>query len=217
MKIFDAVLDLLYPPRCILCRKVLDNGKVHFCRKCAGELPGYMMTEARCDLKHVTLCAAPFDYRDAVRDSLRRYKFSSAAAYGPIYADFIVKSIDENQISCDIISWVPLSRKRLRERGYDQSEIIARAVADKLGLPCERFLEKTKNNKRQSTLKNREARKSNVVGAYRCVAEEKLLCKRVLIVDDIVTTGATLSECASVLKKAGCLEVYAAAVASRMS
>ena len=164
-------------------------------------------------VKNTELCVAPLYYEGSVRQSLLRYKFSGITAYGHIYADFIAKSIDETQISCDIITWVPLSRKRLRKRGYDQAEIIAAALGRKLGIPCVRLLAKTKDNPPQSRTGNARARKKNAAGVYTCCDREAAENKTVLLVDDIVTTGSTLAECAGVLRKAGCKAVYAAAAA----
>ena len=216
MRLFDRFLDLLYPPRCMLCRRLLNEQEKDICYKCADKLPALLNFEPRRDLKNIRLCVAPFVYKDELRASLHRYKFRGIAAYGRIYADFIAKSIDENAITCDIISWVPVSKGRMRERGYDQAEIIARSLAKELGLPCERLLIKCRENRRQSSMTSKEARKHNVAGAYRCVAREELTGKRILLVDDIVTTGATLSECAAMLKSSGGIEIYAAAAAMRM-
>lgn len=216
MKIIDSFLNLLYPPRCIFCRKILLDDESGLCKKCQGILPKLKADECRRDIRHVRLCVFPFRYKDEVRDSLLRYKFSGAAAYGPVYADFIAKSIDENEISCDIISWVPLHKSRLRERGYDQSEIIAKSLAKRMGLPCVRLIVKEKNNKRQSSIDDKEIRMSNVSGVYRLASNEELLGKRILLIDDIITTGATIGECAATLKGAGCTEIYAAAVAAAM-
>jgi len=216
MNIIGYFLDLLYPPHCVLCDRILKDDEKIFCSDCAENLYKYRTSEVRHDIAYTRLCIAPFEYKEGVRDSLIRYKFNGAVAYGAVYADFILKSIDENQISCDIISWVPLSRKRYRTRGYDQAEIIARALADRLCIPCERLLVKIRDNPKQSSIKNKEQRKANVAGAYRCIAKEELNNKRVLLVDDIVTSGSTLGECAHELRKHGCLDVYAAAAASRV-
>jgi len=216
MKLVDRVLDLLYPPRCMLCGKILHDYEKDICHKCADKMPRLLNFEARRDIGNIRLCLAPFAYKDELRKSLHRYKFAGAAAYGRIYAEFIAKSIDENAISCDIISWVPVSTRRLRERGYDQSEIIARALADVLDIPCVKLLCKTKENKRQSSLNSKEERKRNVTGVYRCIAKEELIGNRILLVDDIVTSGETISEAAKMLRKSGCTEIYAAAVALRI-
>jgi len=150
-----------------------------------------------------------------VRDSLLRYKFHGVTAYGGAYADFLAKCIDESRISCDIITWVPLSRKRLRRRGYDQARILAEETAKRLGLPCVRLLEKRIDTRPQSGIGNAQMRQKNASGVYVCCDPENAAGRQILLIDDIVTTGATLSECAAMLKKAGCAGVYAAAAASR--
>jgi ComF family protein len=169
----------------------------------------------RREINHTSGCAAPFRYEAEVRASLLRYKFHGVTAYGAAYADFLAKCIDESEFSCDIITWVPLSRRRLRKRGYDQARILAEETAVRLGLPCEKLLEKRIDTKPQSGIKDAEKRRKNAEDAYICCAREKLSGKRVLLIDDIVTTGATLSACAAALKDAGCAEVCAAAAASR--
>ena len=90
----------------------------------------------------------------------------------------------------------------------------ASSLAKKLGVPCRKLLIKGANNKRQSSIDDREERKRNVSGVYRLATKDALVGKRILLVDDIVTSGSTISECAAVLKGAGCTEIYAAAVAS---
>ncbi len=216
MKSFlERVLDLLYPPRCVFCRRLLRSAEEGLCRDCRARLPQYRTTESRRDVRNMAFCVAPLRYDGVVRDSLLRYKFGGVTAYGRLYAELIAKCIDENGISCDIITWVPLSRRRLRQRGYDQAGILAAETAKRLGLPCEKLLEKPVNNRKQSSAGGAEKRRANVRGVYRCCAPEKLRGRNVLVIDDIVTTGSTLAECASVLKAAGCAEVWGAAAASR--
>lgn len=213
MRVIDRLLDLLYPPRCPFCRKLVNRDEGEVCAACRKSLPYVPEAEYMRGVKNTELCVAPLYYEGSVRQSLLRYKFSGITAYGHIYADFIAKSIDETQISCDIITWVPLSRKRLRKRGYDQAEIIAAALGRKLGIPCVRLLAKTKDNPPQSRTGNARARKKNAAGVYACCDSEAAENKTVLLVDDIVTTGSTLAECAGVLRRSGCKAVYAAAAA----
>lgn len=211
-RLLEGVLDLLYPPRCPFCRRLLRGKEKGVCRDCAAR---YRQSAIRREIRHAALCVAPLRYEDAVRESLLRYKFRGTTAYGRVYAEYLAKAIDETGISCDIITWVPLSRRRLRRRGYDQARILAEETAELLGLPCERLLEKRVHTRPQSGIDSAEKRRENAKGVYACCAPEKLRGKRVLLIDDIVTTGATLSECAAVLEKAGSAAVYAAAVASR--
>ena len=211
-KMLNWLLDLFYPPRCAFCRRLLGEKEKGVCRFCRRKY------ENRCirrELAHCSCCVAPLSYEGAVRDSLLRYKFRGVAAYGAVYADFLAKCIDESQFSCDIITWVPLSRRRLRKRGYDQARILAEETAKLLNLPCEKLLEKRVDTKPQSGMRDAESRRKNAKGIYVCCAPSKTSGRRVLLIDDIVTTGATLSECAAALKQAGCGAVVAAAAASR--
>ena len=94
-------------------------------------------------LPHIVKCVSPFYYEGDVRQSLLRYKFGGVRAYCDIYAEFLVKTIDERAVSCDIITWVPLNAKRLRRRGYDQARLIAEETAKLMGVECVQLLTKT--------------------------------------------------------------------------
>lgn len=214
MKLIDALLALLYPPRCAFCGRLMQQDGL-ICTRCAQNLPyteGLGITQK---FPFISKCVSPLYYEGSVRQSLLRYKFRSAAAYSKIYGEFLVKCIDECRISCDIITWVPLSRRRLRKRGYDQARLIAEEVSRRTGIPCARLLRKKRNNPAQSGAGSAEKRRANVMGVYAPAEGAPISGRRVLIVDDIVTTGATLSECARMLMDAGAAEVYAAAVARR--
>ena len=212
----ERILDILFPPRCAFCRTLLrTKSALWVCPSCLETLPRLTKGEQRRDVKHTELVLAPLRYEGAVRDSLLRYKFGGLTAYAAVYAEFLAKCIDENEISCDSITWVPLSRRRLRQRGYDQARLIAEELAKRLGLPCECLLVKKRHTRPQSGIGSREKREANASGAYAAINPQCARGKRVLLVDDIVTTGATLSACAGVLAEAGCAAVYGAAAATR--
>ena len=213
MKVVDWLLDLIYPPRCAFCRRLLSGREKGVCRFCRPKLP-YVPADGQVQhFRNVDKCLSPLYYHGIVRDSLHRYKFGGATAYADIYSEFIVKCIDENQISCDSITWVPLSRRRLRRRGYDQAELLAKLIAKHLGQSPVRLLKKQRDTPPQSKTGSVEKRRANIAGAYACLRPELVQGKQVLLVDDIVTTGATLSEAARVLKKAGAKEVICATLA----
>lgn len=213
MKLLDHILDLLYPPRCPFCRKLLRDWEPSICRSCEKTLP-YVPEAVSCrQFKGIAKCVSPLYYEGTVRDSLLRYKFSGVTAYRRVYAELISKCIDENDISCDIITWVPLSRRRLRRRGYDQAKLIAEAIAKNRSLPCESLLKKIRNNPPQSKTGSAGKRADNAAGVYQCRDTGQIFGKNVLIIDDIVTTGATLSECARMLSAAGAVSISAATVA----
>ena len=213
MKVLDWLLDLIYPPRCAFCRRLLSGREKGVCRFCRPKLP-YVPADGQVQhFRNVDKCLSPLYYHGSVKDSLHRYKFGGATAYADIYSEFIVKCIDENQISCDSITWVPLSRRRLRKRGYDQAELLAELIAKHLGQRPIRLLKKLRDTPPQSQTGSAEKRRANIAGAYACLHPEQVQGKRILLVDDIVTTGATLSEAAKVLKKAGAKEVICATLA----
>ena len=107
------------------------------------------------------------------------------------------------------MTWVPVGPRRRRQRGYDQARLLAEAACRLWDVRAEELLRKPVDNSPQSEIKDPAARRANVLGAYRvCCQADLLRGKRVLLVDDILTTGSTLSECARMLKAAGTLRVY---------
>ena len=214
LKLWEFLLELLYPTRCAFCHQLTQNG-AGVCPRCREKLPYTRGAGLKQSFPHVSECVSPLYYEGDVRASLLRYKFHGVTAYAKVYGEFLSKSIDESQISCDIITWVPLSRRRLRRRGYDQARLLAEELAGRMGLPCAALLRKTRDNPAQSGTGNAAKRKANVAGLYEPVQPELFQGKRVLLVDDIVTTGATLSECAKTLHTAGAARVSAITVARR--
>ena len=163
-----------------------------------------------------TACLSPLYYEREVRDALLRYKFQQRSAYceafGVLLADCVAEFLDAE---VDLVSWVPLSRKRLKKRGYDQAQLLSQAVARELDLPCVPVLEKTVHTQQQSKTGSAEKRRANISGAYRVLPGAEVSGKTVLLIDDIVTTGATFSECARMLCMAGANRVFCAALARK--
>lgn len=206
-------LDLVYPPKCVFCEKVLKNGRI--CTDCLKDLPYTAGDAVSQKLPFIDSCIAPLYYEDKVRESILRYKFFGMQAYSAEYGEIMSEFIDNN-LDCgsiDVISWVPLSRIRLRGRGYNQSQLVGSDISKRLGLPKKALLVKTGNNKPQSRTSSAAERAKNVSGMYRAADAEYVKGKTVLLIDDVVTTGSTLSECARVLKKSGAKCVYCAAIA----
>ncbi len=210
--IIKSILDLVYPRRCPFCRRILDKKQL-ICRSCLTKLPFVPQARQAERVRNIEACYSTLYYEKSVRESLLRYKFNGAAAYADAYAVLLAKCIEENGISCDIITWVPLSRRRLRKRGYDQARLLAEAAARHMGAPCEKLLRKTRNNPAQSGTASAAARRENVRGVYAPVKPEEISGKTILIVDDIITTGSTLSECAKILKAEGAKKILALTLA----
>ena len=195
------LLALLFPSRCICCRRLVGGLDDTICPACEKNLPmaagrGEECLDAR--KKHIEFAAAvvaPFYYNGAVREALVRYKFSGMQSYA---AEAVRRAVENRDILMpELVTYVPVSKKRLRKRGYDQARLFAAELAKRLGLPLARLLDKPRDTPAQSELDER-ARRANVVGAYRTVEKNAALAagKHILLVDDVITTGATMAEAA---------------------
>ncbi len=213
MGTFRNLLDILFPPRCVFCRKILPTSRRSVCDACLDKLP---FTGSHSSQKgdFFSVCVSPLYYEDEVRESILRFKFKEATGYASTYglllADCIRRELPGHY---DLISWVPLSRGRYKERGYDQAMLLACAAALELEDVAVSTLEKTAEVARQSRMGSPEKRRANIMGAYSVPDKELVEGKRILLIDDIITTGSTLSECARTLKTAGAKEVLCATVA----
>ena len=212
MKLFETILNLLFPPKCPFCGKVLD--KVGICPECEAELPWTKDSETLREESGGLRCAAPLWYEGAVREGILRYKFQGASAAAEAFGELVARCAAE-QFSgeFDTVTWVPLSRKRLRKRGYDQVELLARAVCRHWDTEPVRLLVKSVDNPPQSHLTEPAARRANVLGVYEVPEVEQVRGRRILLLDDICTSGATLTECIRELKAAGAENVVCCTVA----
>lgn len=194
----------------------MERGDFPVCGSCEKALPYAGGSERRKSGSFFSTCVFPLFYENEVRKALIRYKFGGAAGYAAVFSRFMAECIEQEYSSdFDVVTWIPVSRLRLLKRGYDQAELLAENVAGLLGKPCVRMLVKKKNVKPQSRLKNVYMRRANVSGAFGTVDSQDADGKRILVIDDIVTTGATLSECARLLLMKGAAEIRCAAAAGR--
>lgn len=210
---FTWLLDLLYPPKCMICRKILEPDKMPICEACIDALPEH--EGANPTVPFAERAVVTFYYEDGLRNSFLRYKFGSMRDYAEQFGKWMAITVGDKLAGrFDLITWVPVSKKRLRSRGFDQSERLARVIGKELGMTPIKLLDKTRHTVAQSALKGLAARKANAAGAY-CVARgADVGGKRILLIDDILTTGATLSECCRVLRTAGAASVVTAALAT---
>ena len=217
MSIVRRLLELLYPPRCPFCGRLLrPEEKDGLCEGCAGSLPWTRPEDTPHAVDFCDGCAAPLWYRGTVADGVGRYKFQGRRSYAAVFGRLMAECARESWGGePELVTWVPLSAKRRGQRGYDQAGLLARNAARELGLPVESLLEKVRDTGVQSRLHEESARRANVQGAYRLRdgAEARCTGRSVILVDDVVTTGATLSECAACLKLAGARQVLALTLA----
>ena len=213
MKLYHWLTRLLFPPKCVLCGKLLEKEESDLCRQCRVEAPAYPNHKSA--PQFLDSFAAVWYYEGNVRKSLLRYKFHNARSFAPAYGRFLaMKLLQTHPEGFDVLTWVPVSRCRKFRRGYDQVELIARAVGTELGMSPVRLLKKIRHNRPQSGISDAAQRRANVLGVYQVVPGQDIAGKRILLLDDILTTGATAGEAARVLLTAGAKEVHCAAVAA---
>lgn len=212
MKLTTLLGVLLYPEKCVLCGRLLRRGETDLCRQCRIDQP--LCGGSGRKYPYLDSWTALWEYRGPVRTSLHRYKFGGRRSYAESYARMLAMQLLNRSVQADVMTWVPISEKRRRSRGFDQSELLARKLEPLLGIPTAQLLWKRRDTPRQSRISGSAQRRANVLGAYEAIEVELLRGKRVLLLDDILTTGATAGECARILLSAGATEVHFAAVAA---
>lgn len=206
-------LALIFPPKCVLCGRLLERQELDLCGKCRREAPEQRHKNKK--LRFLDSVTALWHYEGDARNSLLRYKFYGKRHYAKSYGRLLaMRLLQEHDEPFDVLTWVPISSRRRFRRGYDQVELLAKAVGKELGLRPVRCLKKIRHNPAQSGLSGEAERRANVLGVYQAKTPERFRGRRVLIVDDVITTGATMGECARVLLTAGAGQIHGAALAS---
>lgn len=212
MRLFHRLSQLLYPPKCVLCGKLLENEETDLCHSCRCDTSEF--PDSNLKLPYLAHWTPLWYYEGTVRGSILRFKFHGRRSYAQAYGRLLAMKLLSNGASFDILTWVPISPIRRWRRGYDQVQLIAEAVGKELDITPLPTLVKIRHNRPQSRLGSAAQRRANVLGAYRFNDNVPIQGKRLLLLDDIITTGATAGECARILLTAGAKEVSCAAVAA---
>ncbi len=204
IEILEQILNLIYPPSCGICGKIDSN---FLCIKCQKQLEKNAKFEIVQNTntnyyfqQHLYI----FEYQGIIRKAIIDYKFNEKSYFYKTIVNFLLKNKKFFSIlkSYDTIIPVPISKKRRKERGYNQSELIAKEIAKNLGIEYNTdCLFKVKNIVEQSKL-NKEERQKNIQGVYELHKQNRLQNKKILLIDDIYTTGSTVNECCKILKQA---------------
>lgn len=195
----ERLLCLVFPARCLGCGRAVLPQRL-FCEDCVPKRPKEPFFQ-RIPLEEGSLTVgAPLPYQEGFRQTLHRLKFQEEWGLSKPLALVMAETAGALPGEFTLVTWVPMSDKKLRMRGYNQSALLGRAVAKELGLPCGEVLEQVRETETQHLL-GRSQRADNVRGAYR--AKPRVGGERVLLVDDILTTGATMGSCAQALYQAG--------------
>ena len=231
-----ALFSLFFPDECRICATPLSEvSRVPVCRKCLHEprpflaeyfcvscrtpfLNGFPLdSEGRCALCRAGLRG--FDaaycfgaYEGTLRELIHLYKYRQVQTLSRPLAEFLLSALPLDE-SFDAVIPVPLHWRKRWQRGFNQSDLLARAIARRRGIPVVHALGRSKFTKTQAGLSNTERRK-NVAAAFRCRRAGKTVAgKHVLLIDDVMTTGSTAAACARALKQAGASRVVLATVA----
>ena len=204
------LIDLIYPPVCGICNKIC---KKHLCKECKIDLKKYEINEIENvkgdKSKYYDYQVKTFKYKGKVRSKIIDYKFNEKSYMYSTFQKMITKNekIYSFLKKYDIILYVPMFKRQEHKRGYNQTYLIAKEIGKTLGIPIEKSnLIKIKDTKKQSTL-TKEERKTNVKDAFVIKKPERIVNKKVILFDDIFTTGNTANECSKVIKMAGAREI----------
>ncbi len=213
MKITDWFLRILFPPKCVFCGRLLQEEETDLCHACRVEAEECPVSRQR-KLPFLDSWLGVWYYEGVVRRSILRFKFHGARSNGACYGRHLAMKLQrEHPEGFELLTWVPVSPLRKFFRGYDQVELIAQAVGRELNMEPAAALKKVRHNRPQSSIRGDAHRRANVLGVYRALDPEMLKDKKILLLDDVITTGSTVGECARVLLTAGGAEVHCGAVA----
>lgn len=199
-----------FPNRCPFCGRCIEAER-HACPDCEREeaaAPGLILTGCRRDGRHYDAVCAPFRYEERGRLAVAALKFQEETHAARHLGYYQAKRLEESGLAAgiDAVVPVPMDRRQKRKRGYNQAALLARAVGFYLEVPCLDGLEKARATAIQHTLTAGE-RRHNLRDAYRVPKPEAVRGRRLLLVDDVLTTGATADECAKTLRAAGAEQV----------
>ncbi len=214
MNIFCQIWELLFPRKCIFCRKLLSKEETDLCHTCRATAPEFTKSKRR--ILFVAQWTAIWYYKGDIRSSIHRFKFHNYRIYGEIYAKHLALKLQDSEIpdNVDLLTWLPTSPSRRLKRGYDQSEILAKSLGKELHIPVIKALRRVRNSPPQSALQTADQRRANILNAYKPYKPSDFAGRRILLIDDIITTGSTASEAAKTLLVGGAKEVYLAAIAA---
>ena len=204
MKLLKKIFNFIMPKKCYFCGQITSGEDI--CQQCMQTLPWREKTGV--EIEYADGCYAPLRYEGKAADAIRRFKFNGVQqmdkCLGGLMYDCVCRSCSAE---LDLVTWVPVNFMRRQKRKYDQAYLLAKQIADMKGMPCKRLLVKRRNISPQYSMNGHAERKANVSGAYCVTHEKELMGKRILLADDIVTSGSTLNECSRLLLTAGAQSV----------
>ena len=207
------IADFENKPYCADCEKVLSFNNGNKCLICSEPIDNEAKVCDRCqkNKRNFKKAFCPFVYDGVVRNSILAYKDSNRRYLAKSFAKFIAKELTDNKVAIDVITFVPLTDKKKKKRGFNQAELLAKELGKVLDVPVEDMFVKNKDSKTQKFSSYKE-RQQNMIGTYSVKNRKFKKKENVLIVDDIITTCATVDYCAGLINKK-VANVYVCAIA----
>lgn len=204
---FEYIINMLFPPVCSICGKLDKNWLCENCKKRVERLEKNIVQDIK--NKNYEKLLYIFKYESLIRKLILRYKFSGNAYLCNFFANVIInneKNVDLLK-QYDMVIPVPMHKKKMKKRGYNQTELVSENIEKMIGIPSRNdILQKVVNTTTQSKLGGK-ARHSNIQHAFFIKNDIEVEDKKIILLDDIYTTGATSEECSKVLKKSGANEI----------
>ncbi len=224
-KLIELAVDSFFPRRCVGCGK----GGGFLCPECLGKLPrlvpplcphcgrpqasGIVCPSCRQRQTEIDGIRSPFRFDEVIRKAIHELKYRNLKAISPCLAELLADYLRSNPLPGEALVGVPLHPRRLRERGYNQSSLLARELGRRIDLPViEDCLIRVKQAQPQVRAVDVEERRRNVADAFVC-RDEKVSGKQIILIDDVCTSGATLESCAAALKNKGAASVWGVTLA----
>lgn len=225
MSVLQNFLRILFPQKCPICGEIIEFHKSscekckssplrisdNFCHGCGYDKERCICQDGNISFSHI---AALYLYSGGVRHKIHQFKFYGDRQISKQFGDEMAFRVAEcfYEADFDCVTFVPMSKSAEKDRGFNQSELLAKRISQKLFIPCEKLLIKTHETKKQHELGAQE-RKNNLKGAFALSQNTDIKGKTVLLCDDIKTTGSTLKECEKLLFQNGAKDVYCICIA----
>lgn len=229
----EFIKDLFYPSeyKCLICGEELNHNTLYsICDDCMEKLPfnngkvclrcsepintmASYCINCKNTKPYYTKNTSLFLYEDPIREIIRKLKYDNKKYLAHTFSNMIAGEVSRMDVSFDIVIPVPLYYKRLKYRGYNQSELLTESLKTKLNLNVDTTaLIKIRNTRTQANL-TRTERMENLKDAFKVTDKAKVKGKTILLIDDVFTTGTTINECSKTLIEAGAKAVYSVTLA----
>ncbi len=227
MKFLDFILDLIYPPLCINCHKILDafDTTRYLCKECMEAHSFLPITGCKICGRNTSneLCSiciklgeipltknySLFNYNNESKSYIFRFKYGLNTQYSKVISKLMYQYIQNNNLfnDIDIVTCVPLHKEKEKKRGFNQSALLAKDISNYLSIPYKKTLVRSKNTIPQSSLSIND-RFQNLNSVFIAMPKCNVKDKNILIIDDIYTSGSTIIQCSKVLKECGARDIY---------